>query len=228
MVRHTRMLITLALGPFLILLLFGMGHISNLEIRAALVIPPDSGLEAITGDLVDQINRRAEVVETTQERQPAMEMLAGGEVDVVAVVPADAESRVQGGEHVNVEIIHNQIDPFERSVIDTFATITMENINNELWRRIVEESQAEASTAAFDHPLADDSENQVISYLIPATYGIEGMQDVGIRGLSPTPETLIGAGTLAVFLLATAWILARIRIAAAIAPGGASAARVAR
>jgi ABC-2 type transport system permease protein len=53
---------------------------------------------------------------------------------------------------------------------------------------------------------------RAVSYLIPATYGIKGLQDVAFRGEAPSPETVLGVAALALALLAAAWALIRRRV----------------
>jgi ABC-2 type transport system permease protein len=382
--RQPRLLLTLVLGPFLILLAFGAGFAPEPpKLRTVLVVPAESGLEERSADLAERISQRVDLIETTADRQRALDLLATGEADIAVVVPADAANRVREGEHAEIEIYHDQIDPFEQSFIEIFAASSVEDLNNELWHQVVEESQTGSATA-LSHPLVDDFQNippevlvspfvtrlanfqgvavdfnhfyvpgvvalllqhmaltfaalslvrerslgtvelfrvsplsggetlvgkylaytllgglvgaaltaaayfgfgfqpagswwwfalinllvllaaqgagfvvsavarteseavqyamilllvaiffsgffisldrlipsvRVISYLIPATYGILGMQDVAFRGLAPSPFILGGVGGLAAVLLATAWILIRTRVVAAVPAG---------
>jgi ABC-2 type transport system permease protein len=64
---------------------------------------------------------------------------------------------------------------------------------------------------------------RVLSYLIPATYGISGLQEVAFRGRAPSLETLGGAAVLAVLFLVTAWALIKTRVVAGIQPRRSSA-----
>ena len=53
---------------------------------------------------------------------------------------------------------------------------------------------------------------RVISYLIPATYGISALQDVAFLGSAPDPLVVGGAALLATVLLVAAWMLMRKRV----------------
>ncbi|HEU4749639.1 MAG TPA: ABC transporter permease, partial [Acidimicrobiia bacterium] len=64
---------------------------------------------------------------------------------------------------------------------------------------------------------------RVLSYLIPATYGTSGLQEVAFRGRAPSLETLGGAAVLATLFLVTAWALIKTRVVAGIQPRRSSA-----
>ena len=55
---------------------------------------------------------------------------------------------------------------------------------------------------------------RVISYLLPATYGIAALQDIAFLGQAPDPLVVGGAAALALVLLVSAWALMRKRVVA--------------
>ncbi|MGZ5385329.1 MAG: ABC transporter permease, partial [Acidimicrobiia bacterium] len=55
---------------------------------------------------------------------------------------------------------------------------------------------------------------RVLSYLLPATYGIAALKDVAFLGEAPDPRLIGGVGILATALLASAWVLMRRRVVA--------------
>ncbi len=154
--RQPRLLLTLVLGPFLILLAFGAGFAPEPpKLRTVLVVPAGSGLEESSADLAERISGRVDLVKTTPDRKAALELLANGQADIAVVVPDDAATMIRASEHAEIGIYHDQIDPFEQSFIEIFAASTVEDLNNQLWQQVVEESQA-GTGAAFQHPLVDD------------------------------------------------------------------------
>lgn len=155
--RQPRLLLTLVLGPFLILLVFGLGFLPELPaLRTVLVVPAEAGLEETGRELGEQFERRVELVATTQERSEGLLMLAEGRADVAAVVPDDAADRIRGGEKAEITVIHDEIDPFERSFIEIFASSSVDDVNDELWHRIVAQAQTETGGIELQHPLVDD------------------------------------------------------------------------
>jgi ABC-2 type transport system permease protein len=55
---------------------------------------------------------------------------------------------------------------------------------------------------------------RVLSYLLPATYGIAALQDIAFLGEAPDPRLIAGVSVLAVALLGSAWMLMRRRVVA--------------
>jgi ABC-2 type transport system permease protein len=67
---------------------------------------------------------------------------------------------------------------------------------------------------------------RVVSYLIPATYGIVGLQDVAFRGQAPRIQTILGEAALAFALLLAALGLIRTRVMAVVGNGDRGSKRV--
>ncbi|HEY7563569.1 MAG TPA: ABC transporter permease, partial [Acidimicrobiia bacterium] len=56
---------------------------------------------------------------------------------------------------------------------------------------------------------------RTLSYLIPASYGISGLQDIAFRGTAPDPIMVAGAAVLSIALMAVAWVLIHRRVVGA-------------
>ena len=179
--RQPRLLLTLVLGPFLILLAFGAGFAPEPpQLRTVLVVPAGSGLEESSADLAERISERVDLVQTTPDPQVAEDLLAAGEADIAVVVPDDAADTIRASEHAEIAIYHDQIDPFEQSFIEIFAASTVEDLNNEIWHQVVDESQA-GTAAAFEHPLVDDFRSIAPEVLVsPFAASLANFQGVAV------------------------------------------------
>jgi ABC-2 type transport system permease protein len=143
--RQPRLWLSLLLGPFLILLLFGLGYSGGRPpLRVALVVPPD-----LVGD--ERLRRAAnalansfELVSMDIERDRAMERLRNDEVDVVEVLPANFESYVEQGKRAPMEFIYSEINPQEEQYLRYSAFLQIDAIND----IFVSESVAELQTSA--------------------------------------------------------------------------------
>jgi ABC-2 type transport system permease protein len=143
--RQPRLLITLVLGPFLILVIFGVGFAPDPPtLRTVLVVPSDSGLEEPSAELAERIGQRMELLETTTDAEAARNMLGTGAADVVVMVPPGAIKLISENQHAEIAILHDQIDPFERSLIDIFAASAVDEVNREVLQQLVETSQEAA------------------------------------------------------------------------------------
>ncbi|HEU4749572.1 MAG TPA: hypothetical protein VFT54_00775, partial [Acidimicrobiia bacterium] len=139
--RQPRLLVTLVLGPFLILVLFGVGFAPDPPtLRTVLVVPSDSGLQEPSAELAERIGQRMELLETTTDAEAARNMLGTGAADVVVMVPPGAIKLISENQHAEIAILHDQIDPFERSLIDIFAASAVDEVNREVLQQLVETS----------------------------------------------------------------------------------------
>ena len=144
--RQPRLLLTLVLGPFLILLIFGVGFAPDPPtLRTIVVVPPGSGLESRSEELADALGDRIVLTEMTDDEAAARQRIAAGDADVLVVVPADAAELVRNNQHAPIQIYHNQIDPFESSFIEVFADSAVDEINQAILEEVVVAGQAETA-----------------------------------------------------------------------------------
>ena len=142
--RQPRLLLTLVIGPFLILFLFGVGFVPEPPVlRTVVVAPAESGLQERIDELSAALGNQAQVVDIVTEFERAQRMLLDGTANVVIVVPPGIAETVRGGEQVTITIIHDQIDPFEASVIQLFAEGAVGELNRELQETLIAEIQEE-------------------------------------------------------------------------------------
>jgi ABC-2 type transport system permease protein len=153
--RQPRLLLTLVLGPFLILLLFGIGYApARPGLNAVLVVPPGSGLESRAVELAEALGRRVSLAEVTDDEAAARQSMASGDADVLVVVPGDAAERVRANEQVPIAIYHGQIDPFESTFINVVAASAVNELNQAILREIVTAGQMESADLEAALPTA--------------------------------------------------------------------------
>ncbi|HKY47133.1 MAG TPA: hypothetical protein VJQ79_04020, partial [Acidimicrobiia bacterium] len=153
--RQPRLLLTLVLGPFLILLIFGVGFAPAPPIlRTIVVVPPESGLESRSEELANALGQRIALTEMTDDEAAARESIAAGEADVLVVVPANAAELVRANQQAPIEIYHNQIDPFESSFIEIFADSAVDEINQAILEEVVVAGQSETADVEESLPAA--------------------------------------------------------------------------
>jgi ABC-2 type transport system permease protein len=90
-VRRPGALISLVIGPFLIMALFGVGYSGyRRALDTILVIPPESGLSTDVGVYQQVAGESLHVTAVTADLSSAMRQLDDQQVDVVVVAPADS------------------------------------------------------------------------------------------------------------------------------------------
>jgi ABC-2 type transport system permease protein len=151
--RQPRLVASLLLGPFLILLLFGLGYSGGQPtLRAAIVLP--AGQQAVDEDYIRQLTgANFQLVSVGSDRDAAMALLAQDAVDVVQVFPADIEERVLRGEQAAVEFTSREIDPFTEQWIQYLAYAEISEINRQILVNNAGKVQTEA--ADVNRQLAD-------------------------------------------------------------------------
>ncbi|HUP14609.1 MAG TPA: hypothetical protein VM848_00925 [Acidimicrobiia bacterium] len=153
--RQPRLLLTLVLGPLLILLIFGVGFAPAPSIlRTIVVVPPGSGLESRSQELANALCQRIALTEMTDNESAARDRIAAGDADVLVVVPANAAELVRANQQAPIEIYHNQIDPFESSFIEIFADSAVDEINQAILEEVVAAGQLESADVEGSLPAA--------------------------------------------------------------------------
>jgi ABC-2 type transport system permease protein len=132
--RQPRLLLSLVLGPFLILLLFGLSFQGERPLlRTLLVIPSE-----LEGDpRVQQFQQAAaqsggfEVVDVVTDEQAALErmMSSNGAVDLVEVLPNDLDEVLGRSDPLPIRVFYNEIDPLQEQWIQYLTYVQTKELN---------------------------------------------------------------------------------------------------
>lgn len=144
-VRRPGALVSLVLGPFLVLALFGLGYSGIRQpLATALVIPPGSGLPTDVETYAIAGGPGIDIVAVAPIDEGLAERLRAGELDVVAIAPEDAEARFQAGEQSVIEVWIDRTDPVQAAYAGFMANEFSGGINRELIRHVAQQAQDEA------------------------------------------------------------------------------------
>lgn len=129
--REPALMLSLVLGPFLILFLFGAGtRIGAAPKPSTIVIAAPAQAGARTIDLVpEDVSQYLEIKEVTADAQYALNELARGRVDLVAVLPPNPEQAVQEGKRSKVQIFTSEIDPLRDSYAKAYLYYQIAALN---------------------------------------------------------------------------------------------------
>src|SRR5512145_1268358 len=146
--RQPRLILSLLFGPFLILLLFGMGYQGETpNLRTALVLP-QQGLGMVDIEqLKGAISANFTLVSTGSDLNGAMADLRADAVDVVEVLPADVQQRVLRGEQSAVEFTYNEVNPLNEQWIQYLSYAQVNEMNRTMLLKMTSDMQKEAGTA---------------------------------------------------------------------------------
>src|SRR5919202_1322874 len=149
--RQPRLVLTLVLGPFLILLLFGIGYRNQARaLRTIFVAPEGSPLAKQIQENAGNLGPQLIFVGLTSDEAAARDRLRRGEVDVVAVAPAKAYEEIRNNQQATFTLYHNEIDPIQANYVQYFGQVYIDEVNRRVLRSLVEQSKGDANTVQQD------------------------------------------------------------------------------
>ena len=144
--RQPRLLLTLIVGPFLILLIFGLGYRQTPPpFRTLLVVGSDQAeLVADRQDLSEAFGNAIDLRGTSTDAAAARDQLAAGDLDLVIIAPEDPMSALESGERATFTVIHGEVDPVIRANISLVARLSVDEINRRVLADVVDVAQDES------------------------------------------------------------------------------------
>ena len=188
--RRPGAILSLVLGPFLIMAVFGLGYSGvKRPLETVIVAPPSSGLPADVATYQELAGAGLHIAEVTPDRAAAESRLRAGGADVIIVAPEDADARFSAGEQSVIDVVVDVVDP----VAENYASFLAGNLAAAVNREIIERAAAEgqgyaiaagepaaaaippeviaAPTRAEIHNIAPSAPH-VISYFAPAVLAL--------------------------------------------------------
>ncbi len=144
--RQPRLILTLVIGPFLILLLVGIGYRNQARpLRTLFVAQPGSPIATQVQQYAQNFGPGLIFAGVTGSQQEALDRLKRGEVDLVAVAPVDPANTIRNNQQAIFKLYHNEIDPFQTSYIDYFGQIYVDEVNRVVLENMAKQGQTEAA-----------------------------------------------------------------------------------
>jgi len=145
--RQPRLVLSLILGPFLILLLFGIGYQGESStLTAVIVVPETGGYSQEAEDYQKMVGGQLVIKGLTTDEGEALARLNKQEVDLVVIVPTDVAKQISAGSQVKVPILFNEVDPMRNNWVTYLTYIYI----NELNKRTVAAAAAQGQENAGD------------------------------------------------------------------------------
>lgn len=133
--RRPGAVLSLVLGPFLILAIFGAGYQGEKkDLRTIIVIDPASSLPKDAAAYQDLGLRGMQILDVVTDRAAAEQRLRAGEADVVVVPPADAIGAIESGTQAPLEVLINLADPVQAAYAGFLADTMTSAVNREIYR----------------------------------------------------------------------------------------------
>ena len=148
-VRRPGALLSLVLGPFLIMAVFGLGYNGvHRALETVVVVPPEAGLPTDVKTYQDLAGGGLHIAAVVDDAAQAEAGLQDGSIDVVVVAPADAEAQFKAGKRSVIEVVVNTVDPLRADYAGFLASNVSNAVNQTIIRKAVEESEGYATAAS--------------------------------------------------------------------------------
>jgi ABC-2 type transport system permease protein len=188
--RRPGAMVSLILGPFLIMAVFGLGYSGfKRPLVTIIVAPATSGLPTDVATYQELAGGGLEISEVTADRAAAEGRLRAGTADVVMIAPDDPQTSFRAGEQSVIEVMVDVVDPVAENYVGFLADGLASAVNREVIERVAAEGQGYAVAAGLPEAQAIPPE------VIAAPTRAE------IRNVSPTTPHVISYFAPAVLAL---------------------------
>jgi ABC-2 type transport system permease protein len=137
--RRPGVLFSLILGPFLVMLLFGLGYTGyRAPFVTEIVIPADSGFTRAPEDYAALAPGRLDVRTVGTDAAAAEQRLRDGAIDLLIVAPGTSVTELRAGRQTTIRVAWNQVDP----VYDQLALLATSILVSSLNAEIIEQAAA--------------------------------------------------------------------------------------
>jgi len=146
-VRRPGAVLSLILGPILILAVFGLGYQGiKRDLSAVVVIDPASKLPTDVATYQGLEVRGIRVVDVLTDRAAAEQRLGTDQADIVIEVPPDPLATVESGKQAELTIVTDITDPVLANYTSFMAETLSAAVNREIYRIAAEQGEKYAVT----------------------------------------------------------------------------------
>ncbi|MDL2335100.1 MAG: ABC transporter permease [Chloroflexota bacterium] len=141
--RRPGAFLSLVLGPFLIMAIFGLGYTGvRKPLDTVVVIPPTLSLPRDPAFYQQLAGPALNILSVDETPDSAQSRLANQQLDLVIVAPADAADKFRAGQQAQITVAYNSVDPIEAGYADFLAGVVDRQINEQIIREAVTEGQS--------------------------------------------------------------------------------------
>ena len=144
-IRRPGVLFSTIVGPFAVMLVFGLGYTGyRAPFATEIVIPEDSNLPRDADYYADLAPGRLVIGEVGTDAEAAERRLRAGEIDLVIIAPENTIAELRSGRQTPIRVLWNQIDPVYDQLAQLATSILVSSLNAE----IIETAAAEGISIA--------------------------------------------------------------------------------
>jgi ABC-2 type transport system permease protein len=140
--RRPGAFISLVLGPFLIMAVFGLGYTGvRRPLDTVVVIPSNLTLPRDTSFYQDLAGPALHIERVDESADAAHAEIEAQQLDLLIIAPADADERFRAGQQAQIQVEYNSVDPIEAGNANFLADVLDQKINQEIIRQAVSEGE---------------------------------------------------------------------------------------
>jgi ABC-2 type transport system permease protein len=190
-VRRPGTFLSLVVGPFAIMALFGLGYNGiRPAVPAVLVLPDSLSVSRDAAYYQNLTGPAIKILRVDNDPNAARDELARQVIDLVVIAPADAVDTIRNGQRAQLELDYNEIDPG----VDAYIRFLASRLSSEVNREIL--TQAAQSGENWILQAADSTTQLKIPPEVVAA-----PTEVTTRNIAPTQPPLIAFFAPAVLAL---------------------------
>jgi ABC-2 type transport system permease protein len=191
--RQPRLILSLVLGPFLIILLFGLGYPDEgRSLRTTFVVSEKNPIAPQVEELAKNIGPAIIYKGMEKNKEVALASLALGQTDMVVIVPDDPLAKIQNNEQAKFEIFHNEVDPFQIAYIRSVGSLYTNEVNRRVLAALT--NQGQETLSGLNENLSElnsVSSNVLVSPFSAEFYGLSEVQFTPVGFLTPAVIVLL-------------------------------------
>jgi ABC-2 type transport system permease protein len=131
--RRPGVLLSLILGPFLVMFLFGLGYSGyRAPFVTEIVVPADSNFPTDPEDYAEWAPGRLDVRNVGTDAEAAEQRLRDGEIDLLVVAPENSAAELRAGRQTTIRVAWNQVDPVYDQLAQLATSILVSSLNAEI------------------------------------------------------------------------------------------------
>lgn len=143
--RRPGVLLSLIVGPFAIMFVFGLGYSGYRDpFSTEIVIPADANFPRDAEYYESLAPGRLDVVQVSDDQDAAEERLRAGDTDLLIVAPENASAELRAGRQTTILVAWNEVDP----VYDQLAGLATSILTSSLNAEIIEQAASEGISFA--------------------------------------------------------------------------------
>lgn len=140
--RQPKLIVTLVLGPFLIMFLFGVAYPGqNRTLKTTFVVKDPISFQKEMDTFSKSFGSTIFDYVIENDKEKALAKLALHQNDLVIVVPDVPFETIQNNQQAEFLIYHNEIDPFQVGYIQSEARLYVDEINRQILQSVAKQEQ---------------------------------------------------------------------------------------